>query len=666
MQITISRKFMIGFSFALVILAANIFISKNALLKQFDAADAVTASLRMIDVLKNIQSSMANLEITLRGYIVSGDEDYLMRSHLTLSATRETVAQLQTLAVGNAEAERAAAELENLIGERLTTISDLVDLHVTQGASAAIKAISISRSGAATDRTYRLIGRMSEAEDKRLAERTKQLRQNTSLSVITFYVAAGFNLALLCFVYYLAYREIKERQQAEDMLRHTATHDPLTALPNRALLSERLTRRLTSRQRQHEHLAVLSIDLDRFKNINDTLGHDAGDRLLQGVSRRLSGCVRRGDTVSRQGGDEFVVLIEHFDSTRDIVSIAEKILAEVAKPLYLNGKEFHITASIGVSTYPDDGRDLQTLLKNADVAMYRAKEQGKNNYKFYAKQMNLHSVEQLAMESDLRRAMERGELMLFYQPKVDTRTGRLTGMEALLRWQHPEIGLISPSQCIPLAEETGLILSIGEWVLKTACAQNRRWQEQGLPRLRVAVNLSARQFADTTLVSRVERVLLETGLDPCWLELEITESMVMLDPERAVQTMHDLKTMQISLAIDDFGSGYSSLAYLKRFPIDSLKIDRSFIQDLPDDADSAAITQTIIAMAHSMRLKVIGEGVENDRQATYLREQHCDEVQGFRFGAPVPEAQFTELLRDRQAKQSGKLSLASSRRLSRS
>jgi len=662
MKITISRKFMIGFSFALVILAANIFVSKNALLRQFDAADAVTASLRMIDVLKDIQSHLANLEVALRGYIVSSDEDYLIRSRVTLGATRDAVAQLQTLALGNAQAERAAGELANLIGERLTAISALDDLHATQGAPAAIKAISLSRGGAAIDRTYQLIDRLSETENQRLAERTEQLRQNTNLSLVTFYVAAGFNLALLCFVYYLAYREIKERRQAEDLLRHTATHDPLTALPNRTLLSERLTRHLSARRGQDERLAVLSIDLDRFKNINDTLGHDAGDRLLQGVARRLSGCVRRGDTVSRQGGDEFVVVIEQFASTRDVVSIAEKILAEVAKPLYLNGKEFHITASIGVSTYPDDGRDLQTLLKNADVAMYRAKEQGKNNYKFYAKQMNLHSVQQLAMESDLRRAMERGELTLFYQPKFETRTGRLTGMEALLRWQHPEIGLISPSQCIPLAEETGLILSIGEWVLKTACAQNRRWQEQGLPRLRIAVNLSARQFADTTLVRRVERVLRETGLDPCYLELEITESMVMVDPERAVRTMHDLKTMQISLAIDDFGSGYSSLAYLKRFPIDSLKVDRSFIQDLPDDPDSAAITQTIIAMAHNLRLKVIGEGVENDRQATYLREQHCDEVQGFRFGAPVPAAQFTELLRDRQAKQSGKLFLASSRR----
>ena len=433
-------------------------------------------------------------------------------------------------------------------------------------------------------------------------------------------------------------------RQAEERVRHLAHFDDLTGLPNRNMFNQRLSHALARARRVDEPLAILFIDLDRFKNINDTLGHGAGDRALKEIAQRLRGCLREADTVSRLGGDEFVVLIEGASQPADVVEVAQKILAAVARPVHLESQEFHLTASIGISTCPGDSDDLQGLMKNADIAMYRAKEQGKNNFQFYSAQINVHTLERAALESDLRHALERNEFLLHYQPKVDIGGNRIVGMEALVRWQQPGKGLVAPAQFIPLAEETGLIVPIGEWVLKTACLQNKAWQERGLPRLRVAVNLSARQFTHESLLQDVARALDETGLDPAWLEFEITESMVMRDPEHAVTLLHGLKAMGIHLSIDDFGTGYSSLSYLKRFPLDSVKIDRSFIRDLPGDGDDAAITQAIIAMAHSLRLVVIAEGVETEEQLGFLRVNGCDQMQGYHFSRPLPEDQFLRLL----------------------
>jgi diguanylate cyclase (GGDEF)-like protein/PAS domain S-box-containing protein len=439
------------------------------------------------------------------------------------------------------------------------------------------------------------------------------------------------------------------RWQAEERVRHLAHFDELTGLPNRSMFNQRLSHALAQAQRRKTPLAVLFIDLDRFKNINDTLGHDAGDTVLREVAERLQSCLRESDTVGRLGGDEFVVLIEDLPETVHVTAIAQKILTAVARPFVLEGQEFHITGSIGISTYPDDSADMQTLLKNADISMYRAKEQGKNNYQFYSAQMNVHSIERLALESSLRHALERNEFLLHYQPKVDIVSGRVTGMEALVRWQQPGKALVPPSEFIPLAEETGLIVPIGEWVLRTACARLKSWQEEGMAPLRIAVNLSARQFVQENLPHDVARVLEATGLDPSALELELTESMIMKDPERAVTVLNRLKAMGIHLSIDDFGTGYSSLSYLKRFPIDSVKIDRSFIQDIPGDADDAAITRAIIAMAHSLRLKVIAEGVETPEQLRFLREHGCDEMQGYYFSKPLAESEFLRLLQDSSA-----------------
>jgi len=435
------------------------------------------------------------------------------------------------------------------------------------------------------------------------------------------------------------------RGQAEERVRHLAHFDELTGLPNRTLFNQRLSHALARARRAEQSLAVLFIDLDRFKNINDTLGHDAGDRVLKEVAQRLSGCLREVDTVSRLGGDEFVVLIEAASRPADIAEVAQKILAAMARPVVLDAQEFHLTASIGISTSPGDSDDLQGLMKNADIAMYRAKEQGKNNFQFYSAQINVHTLERVALESDLRHALERDEFVLHYQPKVDIGSNRIVGMEALLRWQQPGKPLVPPNQFIPLAEETGLIVPIGEWVLRHACRRNKAWQEQGLPFLRIAVNLSPRQFAHANLLQEVAHALQETQLDPTWLELEITESMVMRDPERAVLLLHELKAMGIHLSLDDFGTGYSSLSYLKRFPLDSVKIDRSFIQDLPRDSDDAGITQAIIAMAHSLRLAAIAEGVETAEQLEFLRSNGCDEMQGYLFCRPLPEDQLLPMLR---------------------
>jgi diguanylate cyclase (GGDEF)-like protein len=441
-----------------------------------------------------------------------------------------------------------------------------------------------------------------------------------------------------------------QRKLAEDQLRFIATHDSLTDLPNRSLFNERLRHALHQGTRYNRGIAVMFIDMDRFKVVNDSLGHGAGDRLLQDCAKRLTECLRESDTVARLGGDEFVVMVENFTAPKDAIAIAQKILTGLARPFFVDGQEFLMSASIGISTFPDDGKDAETLLKNADIAMYRAKDQGRNNYQFYSAQMNKHTFERLAMESSLRRALERDEFLLHYQPKLDLRTGAIAGVEALIRWKHPDWGMVSPAQFIPLAEESGLIVQIGEWVLKTACDQSRAWREQGIPPMRVAVNLSARQFTQKTLVSDVAKTIAQSGLTPDCLELEITESLVMHNPEGAAETLHKLKAMGITLSIDDFGTGYSSLAYLKRFPIDCVKVDRSFIKDIPAEADDMAITKGIIALGHSLRLKVVAEGVETKEQQDFLRSNDCDEMQGFLFSKPLPADEVTALLKSHSHK----------------
>ena len=438
---------------------------------------------------------------------------------------------------------------------------------------------------------------------------------------------------------------VMERRQAEARLHQLAHYDTLTGLSNRALFADRLSQTLASPLRQGRPAAVLYLDLDRFKVINDTLGHHTGDLLLQTVSQRLIGAVGSESMVARLGGDEFAIFLTEISSERDASLIAENILKTLTKGFMVEGQELFVTGSIGISLYPDDGEEAQTLMKRADVAMYRAKHQGKNNCQFYARTMDAQAGRTLSLETQLRRAVKNDELVLHYQPKVSLHTDQITGMEALVRWQHPDMGLIPPAEFIPLLEETGMIIEAGEWILRRACEQNLAWQRAGLPPMPVAVNLSARQISQQNMVAGVADVLRQTGLDPRWLELEITESMLMEQTETATVSLSELDAMGIHITIDDFGTGYSSLSYLKRFPISSLKIDRSFVKDIMTDHDNAAIASAVIAMAHSLKMPVIAEGVETAGQLEFLRAHGCDEIQGFYFGKPLPPNEFAQLLK---------------------
>ncbi len=439
------------------------------------------------------------------------------------------------------------------------------------------------------------------------------------------------------------HKDISERKKDAARLEYLATHDVLTGLANRVLLRDRLEQSILFAQRSQRLVAVLLIDLDRFKVINDSLGHDTGDKLLKKVAVRLRESVRETDTVARFGGDEFVILLTEITDMKDVGPIAEKVLCHLGQPYHLNGREFTITGSFGISIFPNDGADTEKLIRHADIAMYRAKEEG-NSYCFYAPGMGLRSRETMELETDLRRALEREELLLHYQPKVDLASNQIIGSEALLRWQHPQKGMIPPDRFIPLAEETGMILPIGEWVLKEACRQIQVWKGQGFAPLPVAVNLSARQFRKIDLADSVQRILAATGTEPDLLELELTESMVMKDPEAAVATMQELKNLGVKLALDDFGTGYSSLNYLRRFPVDCLKIDRSFIRDVTGDPSAAAVAASIVAIAQRLGLSSIAEGVETREQLNFLSNCGCGGFQGFLFSAPVVGKEFSAIL----------------------
>jgi diguanylate cyclase (GGDEF)-like protein len=434
-------------------------------------------------------------------------------------------------------------------------------------------------------------------------------------------------------------------EKTKTKLHHLAHHDALTGLPNRMLLQDRLSHAIELARRQGTQLAVLFMDLDRFKHINDSLGHTLGDQLLQSVSQRLAGCVRLSDTISRQGGDEFVVLLSNITQPEDAALSAQKILAALSVPHVIDQFELDVSVSIGISTYPDDGQDVETLLKSADSAMYHAKESGRNNYKFFVPQMNDRAVQRQSIEANLRRALERQEFVLHYQPKINLHTNMIVGVEALIRWQHPEWGLVPPAQFVPIAEDCALILPIGRWVLREACRQAQAWRQAGLPQITVAVNASASEFSAPDFLENIRAILEETCLEPRYLELELTESVLMRDAEFTDSLLRGLTSLGIKLVIDDFGTGYSSLSYLRQFPIDILKIDQSFVRRMTSSPDDAAIVSAVIGLGKSLKLRLIAEGVETPEQHAFLLAQHCDEAQGYYFGRPMEAEKLATLLK---------------------
>ncbi|MHB8503679.1 MAG: putative bifunctional diguanylate cyclase/phosphodiesterase [Candidatus Acidiferrales bacterium] len=442
----------------------------------------------------------------------------------------------------------------------------------------------------------------------------------------------------------IVFHDVSAARAMSVQMTHSAQHDVVTNLPNRLLLSDRITHAITLARRQHRPLAVVFLDLDRFKYINDSLGHAIGDELLQCVSKRLLASVRASDTVSRLGGDEFVILLSEITHPENAATSARKLLLSLSAPCSIGGQDLHIDGSIGISVYPEDGEDAETLIKNADTAMYHAKEKGRNNFQFFKPEMNLKAVERQSLEGSLRRALERKEFLLHYQPKVNLDTGEITGVEALIRWQQPDRGLVTPAQFVPIAEDCGLIIQIGHWVLREACRQAREWQDAGLPFKRVSINVSAVEFRDKSFVESVRAILAETGLEAQCLDLELTEGVLMEHAESTAAVLQELKTMGVQLVVDDFGTGYSSLSYLQQFPIDVLKIDQSFVHRITGDPDDSPIVSAIIDMGKNLKQRVIAEGIETYEQLAFLQAHHCAEGQGYLFSQPLAAAQFAHLL----------------------
>jgi diguanylate cyclase (GGDEF)-like protein len=452
-------------------------------------------------------------------------------------------------------------------------------------------------------------------------------------------------------------RAFESVRKSKREIHHLAFYDALTNLPNRRLFGDRLLQAVESARRNNHLMGILFIDIDNFKRINDSFGHSIGDKLLRTVAAQLLACLRRSDSVGREldeervsvariGGDEFTVLLTHLVKAEDAARIAKRIIEAVSVPFLLGNEEVVVTPSIGISVFPYDGDGVEELVKNADTAMFHAKENGKNNYQFYTNSMSATAFERLSMENAMRKGLGNNEFEVYYQPKIDLASNRAIGLEALVRWHHPEMGLVSPADFIPLSEETGLIVPLGEWVLRAVCAQMKSWHDAGRDPMRVAVNLSACQFRQTMLRQQVKRILHETGVAPEWLELELTESVIMDDIQTSSTILKELKNMGVHISMDDFGTGYSSLSLLKRLPLDTLKIDRSFVRDITTDADDAAIVDAVISLAHSLRLRVIAEGVETDEQLDYLRRRGCDEVQGFLYSRPLPVADIEAWLRE--------------------
>jgi diguanylate cyclase (GGDEF)-like protein/PAS domain S-box-containing protein len=629
-------------------------------LKTFDRLHAAAADVPILILGGNYNEAQA------KEAVARGAQDYLLPGHLDgYSLTRAVRNAIERKAVEDAlflERERAVVTLNSIgdavlctdISGKVTYLNLVAETMTGWGREEAIgKPIAevFQIIDGATRKTSRDPLAMAVKQNRTvgLTVNCVLVRRDGFESAIEDSAAPIHDRAGGVIGAVIVFHDVSAARAMSMKMTHSAQHDVLTSLPNRLLLNDRITQSIAAARRQKRHLALIFLDLDRFKYINDSLGHAIGDELLQSVSKRLLASVRGSDTVSRQGGDEFVILLSDLGRSEDAATSAKKLLLSLGAPHTLGGQELHIGGSIGISVYPADGNDAEMLIKNADTAMYHAKECGRNNFQFFTAAMNLKSVERQSLEASLRFALEREEFLLDYQPKVNLETGEITGVEALIRWQPPNRGLVPPAQFVPIAEDCGLIIPIGRWVMREACRQARAWQDAGLPPLPIAVNVSAVEFRDRGFVEGVRKILSETGLPAQYLELELTEGVLMKDAESATSVLLELKAMGIHLAVDDFGTGYSSLSYLRKFPIDALKIDQSFIHQNTTTSDEATIVSAVIAMARSLRLRVVAEGVETLEQLMFLRALQCDEAQGFYSGRPVPAAQFAESLQKRAA-----------------
>jgi diguanylate cyclase (GGDEF)-like protein len=671
----LNRKVRLAFGFAMLTLLLMGAVSYRWLVISDEIGRRVRHSRGVLANIQYLLLAIESVESSSREFVLTGkdsDLDLYRTNVLNVERDREVI---RNLTADNPIQQSRMPALKNLAAENIQDTETIITLRRTQGLAAAVDAVKNGRGRQTTDEMQALVGKMQDEELRLLALRRAESDRDLSQTRLILIVGTLLGMLISGIAGLSALRDSARRNEAEahlvqnveelkrsneELVRlagaaqtmaqhmtHLAEHDALTGLPNRLLLKDRVGQAVAFAERHHNQVAVLSLDLDGFKHINNSLGQPIGDRLLQSVARRLVDCVRATDTVSREGGDEFAVLLSEIKQPEDAAAKAGRLLQAVAKPYSVDQHDLHVTTSIGISIYPDDGRDAETLIRNADTAMHQAKENGRQGYQFFRPAMNILAVERQSIEEHLRRALERQEFALHYQPIINLATGTIAGVEALIRWTHPIRGSVSPAQFIPVAEDCGLILPIGAWVLREACMQARAWADAGLANMTMAVNVSAMQFEQESFLEDLFTVLAETGLDPRYLELELTERALMKRVDLAASILSTLREKGIRVAVDDFGTGYSSLSYLRKFPLDALKIDQSFVRQITTIPDETVIITAIISMSRSLNLRVIAEGVETRDQLDFLKAHQCDEAQGYYFSRPVPPQQFVKLLEAR-------------------
>ena len=669
------RKVQLAFGFAMLTLLLMGALSYRWMVLSVESNQWVLHTHEVLTNIQNLRLAMESLRSSSREFALTGREADLDPFRANVIGVKQDQDFIRDLTADNPIQQNRLVALADLVAENIENSEAIIRLRRAQGLTVTATASLTGRSQKEADDFEALVDKMQSEEMGLRKLRLAAMERDLSQTKIILFTGTMLGLLITGVAGWSALRDSTMRTQAEahlvqkvqelnrsneelvrladatrtitEQMTHAAEHDALTGLPNRLLLNESIDRAISFAQRHEIQFAVLVLDLDGFKHINDSLGHPTGDKLLQSLAKRLVQCVRSTDTVSRQGGDEFVVLLSEIDHPQDAVSMSRRLLDVVAGATSIEKHDLHITASIGVSIYPDDGRDAETLIKNADTAMFHAKENGRQSFQFFRSAMNVQAVERQMIEEHLRRALERQEFTLHYQPKINIATGMVTGVEALIRWTHPTLGSISPGQFIPVAESCGLIAPIGDWVLREACSQTQAWAKAGLPMLTVAVNVSAMQFRNETFLDDLRAILSETGLDPRYLELELTEGALMKQAELTASMLSTLRESGVRVAVDDFGTGYSSLSYLRKFPLDAIKIDQSFVGQITTVPDETVIVRAIISMGRSLNLRVIAEGVETQEQLDFLKAHRCDEAQGYFFSRPVPPQELVKFLETR-------------------